>query len=189
MLMQDRALVHINLMNSIGQCREPRPIIVYPTELSGKFYQPRGTIVYRCNDQTGCCLNVGEYCRPKAIDRIERIFFVNYRNIGRQLSSSTGLRVSPLIKYNHTSTESITFLNHTACSCIKLDPNTIEHDEIQSVLSRPLINHSNQESINQFSSFFSHIIIFLSILMLSFILFIVFRFVIVCSTNHRTLSL
>ena len=44
MLMQDRAILHVNLMNTIGLCRDPRPLIIYPPATNNKIYYPRGTV-------------------------------------------------------------------------------------------------------------------------------------------------
>ncbi|OTF73232.1 hypothetical protein BLA29_013960 [Euroglyphus maynei] len=45
-------------------------------------------------------------------------------------------------------TETVTFVNHTSCKCIRLAPNTIEHDDIQSVISRPLITTNSPLQTN-----------------------------------------
>src|SRR5699024_7327873 len=47
MIMQDRAILHVNLMNTIGLCRDPRPMVVYPPATAHKIYYPRGTLVHR----------------------------------------------------------------------------------------------------------------------------------------------
>lgn len=44
MVMQDRAILHINLMNTAGMCRHPRPVIIYPQASNNKIYYPRGTV-------------------------------------------------------------------------------------------------------------------------------------------------
>lgn len=46
MVMQDRAILHVNLMNTAGMCRDPRPVIVYPQATNNKIYYPRGTVSY-----------------------------------------------------------------------------------------------------------------------------------------------
>lgn len=44
MIMYDRAILHVNLMNTIGLCRDPRPLVVYPPSTTNKIYSPRGTV-------------------------------------------------------------------------------------------------------------------------------------------------
>lgn len=44
MVMQDRAILHANLMNTAGMCRDPRPVIIYPQASNNKIYYPRGTV-------------------------------------------------------------------------------------------------------------------------------------------------
>ena len=44
LVMQDRAILHLNLMNTVGHCREPRPLVVYPAATANKIYYPRGTV-------------------------------------------------------------------------------------------------------------------------------------------------
>lgn len=44
LIMQDRAILHINLMNTVGLCRDPRPLIVYPPSSTNKIFYPRGTV-------------------------------------------------------------------------------------------------------------------------------------------------
>lgn len=44
MMMQDRALLNLNLMNTIGKCRDPRPLVVYPIATANKIFHPRGTV-------------------------------------------------------------------------------------------------------------------------------------------------
>ena len=46
MIQQDRAILHVNMMNTIGMCRIPRPIIIYPPSSSNKHFLPRGTVLY-----------------------------------------------------------------------------------------------------------------------------------------------
>lgn len=46
MIMQDRAILHVNLMNTVGLCRDPRPVIIYPPASHNKVYQPRGTVCF-----------------------------------------------------------------------------------------------------------------------------------------------
>lgn len=44
LIMQDRAILHINLMNTNGLCRDPRPLVIYPPSTPNKIYYPRGTV-------------------------------------------------------------------------------------------------------------------------------------------------
>ena len=128
---------HILMMNDQFSCSTPRPIVIYPIGSSTKRYNPRGTVVFRCSDQTGCCPNVGEACRAESITEFNRTFFVEQfqkalpgnrltHNFGRLQSRNASLNV-----------ETLSFLNHTNCHCVKLPPNTME--DLQGVLSRPLI--------------------------------------------------
>ena len=130
-------------------------------------------LVFRCTDQTGCCPNQGEVCRPETVEQIEKVFFVNHFMLGQKLS---GHRITPRLKSlksNFTTvTESLTFMNHTSCKCIKLAPNTIEHDDIQSVVSRPLVVPINTISSN---SFVLHIVGTFILILTAVVFFVVIK--------------
>lgn len=51
-LSQDLAMIHLEWMNQ-WNCSIPRPQVIYPPSTPTKIYHPRGTILHRCNDQTG----------------------------------------------------------------------------------------------------------------------------------------
>ncbi|KAH9420843.1 hypothetical protein DERP_001274 [Dermatophagoides pteronyssinus] len=184
LIMQDRAILHINLMNTVGLCRDPRPLIVYPPSSTNKIFYPRGTIIHRCSDQTGCCPNPGELCRPETVENVEKVFFVNYFMLGQQVSA--GQRIAPRLKAMKTNfttmTETVTFVNHTSCKCIRLAPNTIEHDDIQSVISRPLVTTNSPLQTN---SILYHLIGSLSILAIIIILFFIYKFICIHSSRLR----
>lgn len=150
MLLQDRALLHVNLMNTMGLCRHPRPQIIYPPATPAKVYYPRGTLLHRCADQSGCCPNPGEACRPEAIDTVELVFFVNHFAFGRSLTAAGGqrTRLKNSARNYTTTTEVLTFTNHTACKCVKLAADAIEHDELQSVVSRPLVKLTGEGALS-----------------------------------------
>lgn len=176
MVMQDRAILHVNLMNTAGMCRDPRPVIVYPQATNNKIYYPRGTLLHRCSDQTGCCPNTGEVCRPDAVADVEKVFFVNHLTIHGQ--RVTGHRLTPRLKtpkQNFTTlTESLPFVNHTRCKCVKLAPNAIEHDDRQSVVSRPLVATSSL-SMNSTNSFLYHMLASVGLITLLMLAFFVYK--------------
>lgn len=137
-------------------------------------------MIHRCTDQTGCCPNPGELCRPETVETVEKVFFVSHFILGQKVSA--GQRFVPRFKSNFTTlTESLTFLNHTSCKCIKLAPDAIEHDDIQSVISRPLTTSTN--SLNS-TSIIYHVIATLCILVIIIILFFIYKFIYIHS-SHR----
>jgi len=172
MLMQDRAILHVNLMNTIGLCRDPRPQVIYPPANSHKIYYPRGTLVHRCSDQTGCCPHPGEVCRPDTVAEIEKVFFVNHFALDQRYAGGHRTRLRAPVKNFTTATETLTFTNHTSCKCIKLAPDTIEHDEVASVVSRPLVTPIQSFTAN---SWVYHVVGGLSAVAAVMILIFVYR--------------
>lgn len=175
MLMQDRAILHVNLMNTIGLCRRPRPQIFYPPATPQKIFYPRGTLLHRCADITGCCPNPGEACRPETIETVERVFFVNHFAFGQKFASGQRTRLKAPTRNFTTTTEVLTFTNHTSCKCIKLAADAIEHDELQSVVSRPLVKLSSTESIIASTGWFYHLIGGLAALTLLLVILILWK--------------
>jgi len=128
---------HLDMMREEYSCSAPRPIVIYPIAGSNKRFRPRGTVVFRCSDQSGCCPNLGEACRPVGVQEFNRTFFVEQFHKpmpGNRLQHSFAKSQS---RNSSLPTETMSFLNHTSCHCVKLPPNTME--DLQGVLSRPLI--------------------------------------------------
>lgn len=132
-------------------------------------------LLHRCSDQTGCCQNPGEVCRPENVIEVEKVFFVNHLVINAQ--KVAGQRLAPRLKapkQNFTTmTESLNFMNHTSCKCIKLAPRSIEHDDLQSVVSRPLVDPINV-SLNS-KSFLYHMIGTAALIAAIMVLFVVYK--------------
>lgn len=92
-----------------GNCKDPKPQVTYINSTDpSKVYIPRGTIVHRCSDQTGCCPDASHSCQ--AIDKVDvSLYFLTYtlKTSGRHHG-----RKQPRQEF-----EQITFSNHTACAC------------------------------------------------------------------------
>lgn len=101
-----------------------------------------------------------------------QVFFVNHLTIHGQ--RVTGHRITPRLKtpkQNFTTlTESLPFVNHTSCKCVKLAPNSIEHDERQSVVSRPLVA-TNSLTTNSFLYHMLGSVALITLLMLAFFIY------------------
>ena len=176
--MQDKAILHVNLMNTIGLCRDPRPLIVYPPATAQKTYYPRGTLLHRCSDQIGCCPHPNEVCRPETVQEVEKVFFVHHFALGQKLAGGHWTRFKSLARNFTTATETLTLTNHTSCRCVKMAPDAIEHDELQSVVSRPLIKPSSSlVSMANQNSILYHIVGGLAALVILMILFFIFKWV------------
>lgn len=63
--------------------------------------------------------------------------------VGQRYGKVTPRFWAPKANYT-TSYETVAFENHTSCECVKMAPNSIEHDSIGSVISRPLVQQSIQ---------------------------------------------
>lgn len=85
------------------QCQLPKAKIVRVQEIypdSSKTYLPPCAILHRCSDDTGCCNDLKQVCKPKNITKIEIPFFITH-----------------LSKNSATKVEKLAFENHTECSC------------------------------------------------------------------------
>ena len=141
-------------------------------------------LLHRCTDQTGCCPNPGEACRPEHVVEVNKVFFVNHLTIHGQ--KVNGHRITPRLKapkHNFTTlTESLSFVNHTKCQCVKLAANSIEHDDIQSVVSRPLVQMSSPLASN---TLLYHMIGIAALIALLMMVFLVYKCVFLNQVRHN----
>lgn len=117
-----KAFDHGARVRSEGGCHTPRPIIVYVnTTDPSKVYLPRGTVLHRCSDLTGCCQHPSETCGPVEMQTVELYFItisITVRNGGHH---HRRIRQSPKV-------EKIFFTNHTECGCRERNSNDIIYD-------------------------------------------------------------
>lgn len=92
-----------------ASCHLPKPQVVYVnTTDPSKVYLPRGTLLHRCSDQTGCCPHATQTCQPIQMTTVELYFFT----VSLQLHNSYAKRVR-----QHQRIEKVLFTNHTLCGC------------------------------------------------------------------------
>lgn len=59
-----------------GGCEMPRAQVVYPEGDDNRVFMPRGTILHRCSDNTGCCPQKDQTCACIKQDIVRVAFFV-----------------------------------------------------------------------------------------------------------------
>ncbi|XP_054164698.1 uncharacterized protein LOC128962348 [Oppia nitens] len=101
-----------------GGCDQPRQQIVYPDD-STKIYMPRGTLLFRCNDQSGCCPQKEHSCLPLQEEEL-RVAFYSIECMGGDS------RPTP---------EYVTLKNHTKCGCRPRPDDSLGYDSPQRLLS------------------------------------------------------
>lgn len=104
MMMQDRALLNLNLMNTIGKCRDPRPLVVYPPATPNKIFHPRGTVSVAISYlnfkkiNKFCCFIIKLVdCAP--VQRYDRMLYQSRRSVPPAYSAN--IRKSFLCKHLH----------------------------------------------------------------------------------------
>lgn len=111
---ENRALLafeHGVRVREFGSCRNPKPVIVYvPTKNPSKVYLPRGTVLHRCSDQTGCCPHPSQSCQSIESETVHLYFFTVTLVIETHKPSRK--------TRHHQNVEKISFQNDTKCACI-----------------------------------------------------------------------
>ena len=103
-----------------ASCRLPKPQVVYVnTTDPSKVYLPRGTLLHRCNDQTGCCSHASQTCQPIRENTVELYFLT----VSLQIHHSYNKRVR-----QQQSFEKLMFTNHTLCGCRLRNTNQDSND-------------------------------------------------------------
>lgn len=98
-----------------ASCRLPRAQVVYVNSTDpSKVYMPRGTLLHRCSDQTGCCPHATQTCQPLQMATVELYFFT----LSLQINTRHRVR-------QHQRIEKLLFTNHTLCGC-RLRNNNID---------------------------------------------------------------
>lgn len=109
-----------------GACKDPKPQIVYvETSDPSKVYLPRGTILHRCSDQTGCCPHQAQTCQAITSETVSLHFFT----VTLVPNSSHRNHRKPK---QHQSIEKVTFTNHTLCGC-RQSNNEMDSDDMNEV--------------------------------------------------------
>jgi len=94
-----------------GACRYPKPQVIYVNSTDrSKVYLPRGTILHRCSDLTGCCPHATQTCQPIQIRTIELYFSTVTLQINHTHKTRQRVR-------QHQKIEKLLFTNHTLCGC------------------------------------------------------------------------
>ncbi|XP_053204170.1 uncharacterized protein LOC128388736 [Panonychus citri] len=134
------AFEHGVKIREFGSCRTPKPEIVYVNSNNpSKVYLPRGTILHRCSDSTGCCPQAFQSCRPISTEMVELYFFTvtlvanSSSSPSSSSTSSSYSSSSSSSNYNHhhrhhnkkprqqQNIEKLTYVNHTKCACVDLN--------------------------------------------------------------------
>ncbi|RWS30032.1 PDGF-and VEGF-related factor 3-like protein [Leptotrombidium deliense] len=101
----ETAVKHANQVYRDGACHTPKPRVIYPPHSSTKVYFPRGTILHRCGDDTGCCHHSAWSCQAVESEVVELYFLIFSANLDKH---RRGRRQTP---------EKLSFVNHTRCAC------------------------------------------------------------------------
>ncbi|KAI1295359.1 hypothetical protein HDE_05576 [Halotydeus destructor] len=107
-----------------GACREPKAQIVYVDNPNpAKVYLPRGTILHRCSDETGCCADPMDSCQAVHKEQVS-LYFITYELVSHAHHSVHGHRGGHRQGKSKKATsskrqnfEKLTFTNHTMCAC------------------------------------------------------------------------
>lgn len=111
-----KAFEHGVRVRQEGSCQQPHPTVVYVNKTDpSKVYLPRGTVLHRCSEQTGCCQNPAETCVASEMQSVELYFITIQLQVSNQhhhhhQQRRGRVRQSPKV-------EKIFFTNHTMCSC------------------------------------------------------------------------
>lgn len=126
-----KAFEHGVRVRQEGSCHQPHPTVVYVNKTDpSKVYLPRGTVLHRCSDQTGCCQSPAETCVASEIQSVELYFItiqlqVSNQHHHQQHRGRGRMRQSPKV-------EKLLFTNHTACSCRKVSSLLAEENNFES---------------------------------------------------------
>ncbi|KAH9426542.1 uncharacterized protein LOC113796617 isoform X1 [Dermatophagoides pteronyssinus] len=105
-----KAFDHGARVRNEGACHQPRSMIIYVNKTDpSKVHLPRGTVLHRCNDQTGCCSNPSESCVAIEMQTVE-LYFITITLQVQSPFKNRRVRQSPKI-------EKLLFTNHTLCGC------------------------------------------------------------------------
>ncbi|OTF83400.1 PDGF-and VEGF-related factor 3-like protein [Euroglyphus maynei] len=123
-----KAFDHGVRVRNDGACHQPRPMIIYVNKTDpSKVHLPRGTLLHRCNDQTGCCTNPNENCVPIEMQTIE-LYFITIQLKVQPTFKNRRIRQSPKI-------EKLLFTNHTLCGCrVRKSFNNEHNDDDENVI-------------------------------------------------------
>jgi hypothetical protein len=90
-----------------ASCKYGRPQVIYVNSTDpSKVYLPRGTILHRCNDNTGCCFHAIE------MRAVQLYFFTITLNTNNKHRLHRNKR-----KQHEQKIEKLIFNNHTRCAC------------------------------------------------------------------------
>ncbi len=112
-----KATQHLLNMEKYGSCQVPKPQIIYPNSDPSKTLIPRGTVLYRCNDISGCCQHKTHSCQPIESETIEVAFFSQSLKINSRFARKR--RLEPII-------EIMNLKNHTKCDCLPINMNLMD---------------------------------------------------------------
>jgi len=131
-----KAFEHGARVRQEGACHTPHPTVVYVNSTSpSKVYLPRGTVLHRCSDLTGCCQHPSEQCQPIEMQTVELYFItitlqvqqssaLHQHQLSSQYRGGRRVRQSPQV-------EKMLFTNHTQCGC--RERNSVNINELDSV--------------------------------------------------------
>ncbi|KAK6635970.1 hypothetical protein RUM43_009622 [Polyplax serrata] len=86
-----------------ADCHVPKEKVIKVHEVHpdpSKSYSPSCTILHQCSDDTGCCRDLMQVCKPKNTTKVELYFFTT--TLGKPQT-----------------VEKLYFINHTECECQK----------------------------------------------------------------------
>jgi hypothetical protein len=93
------------------KCKEPQPRLIPVEDLfkvnSKDLYIPKATVLYRCGEDTGCCLREDMTCVPHKMETVTLVFNVHDT------------------EYHNNSMRELQATNHTLCWCADLNETNI----------------------------------------------------------------
>jgi len=118
-----KAFEHGARVRQEGWCKDPRPSIVYVnTTDPSKIFMPRGTVLHRCSDTTGCCQHPSESCEAIEMQTVELYFITIQMKVHNgETAHRRKVRQSPRV-------EKMLFTNHTLCGCRERNSNEINYN-------------------------------------------------------------
>ena len=98
-------------------CHIPRQQVFYPkTGDPSKGLIPRGTLLYRCNQYSGCCSQPSYSCQPIETETVEKVFYVyKMKALGTSKANNHEMDIAK-----------IKLINHTKCACLPIDTQTTD---------------------------------------------------------------
>ncbi|XP_030383851.1 uncharacterized protein LOC115631277 [Scaptodrosophila lebanonensis] len=94
---------HRQRMETETRCRLPQRRVIYIANETSMDYSPRGTVLYRCDESTGCCSDNYKTCTAKTVDYVKLAFWERSHILNT---------IRPVM---------LSLANHTECHCVNLN--------------------------------------------------------------------